>query len=156
MFLKNLKKILTAQFGLSMTKGSGVSWWQFRDGHHSRNFAKINFDFFWTSTKMKECAVSSWQFRDGHKLRNFAKVNFDFFLNAKQHKKAQCYDGNFVIATICEILQKLIATAERVIFQHSKIKLTPFWFRHFVFCKFDFKFEFSDPKNPRMGNFFLF
>ena len=67
---------------------------------------KLISTFFWTSTNMKESAVSWWQFRDGHKLRNFAKINFDFFLNAKQHKKAQCYDGNFAIATICEILQK--------------------------------------------------
>ena len=28
------------------TKESEVSWCQFRDGHHSRKFAKINFDFF--------------------------------------------------------------------------------------------------------------
>ena len=32
----------------SKTKESEVSWWQFRDGHHSINFAKINFNFFFT------------------------------------------------------------------------------------------------------------
>ena len=44
---ETLQNLISTVFSpLSMTKGSGVSWWQYRDGHHSRNFAKINFDCF--------------------------------------------------------------------------------------------------------------
>ena len=37
------------------------------------------------------------------------KWNFTFFFSFKQDGKRRCHDGNFVIATICEILQKFIS-----------------------------------------------
>jgi len=42
-----LQKLISIFFWTSSkTKESEGSWWQFRNGQHSRNFAKINFDFF--------------------------------------------------------------------------------------------------------------
>jgi len=43
---ENLQKLISTFFSASSkTKKSVVSWWRIRDGHHSRNFAKMNFDF---------------------------------------------------------------------------------------------------------------
>ena len=51
-----------------------MSWWQFRDGHHSRNFATNNFDFL-LNVKQNERKRSVMMAIS----RKFEKINFDFF-----------------------------------------------------------------------------
>ena len=72
-----LQKLNSTFFWMpSKTKESAVSWWPIRDGRHSQNFAKMNFDFY-LSLKQGErkCSVmkatSRWPY-----LRNFAKIYF--------------------------------------------------------------------------------
>ena len=115
-------KILVFFFYLKLAE-SAVSWWQFHDGHHSRNFAKINFDFFLyvKHDERKRCvvmAISRWP-----SLAKFRKNLFRLFsVRQARRKKAQCRNGNFAMATICEISQKFISTFfEKTNFDRNKL-----------------------------------
>ena len=81
---KILQKLISTFFWTSSkTKESAVSLWRIRDGHHSRNFSKMKFDFV-LSVKNDEKGTVTWrQIRNGHHSRNFAKMKFDLVLDKK-------------------------------------------------------------------------
>jgi len=85
---KILQKLFpTFLWASSRTKGSSVSWWQARDGHHSRKFAKMNFNFL---VSVKECenkrgvmmAKSRWA-----PFAKFCKNKFRLFCKRQAGRK---------------------------------------------------------------------
>ena len=83
-----LQKLTSTFFWTSSkTKESALSFWRIRDGHHSRNFSKMEFDFFLSVKNDEKGAVTWRRIHNGHHSRNLAKMKYDFFLSAKNDEK---------------------------------------------------------------------